>query len=87
MSAHYEISPVLRDEKHFCKDTVTSAGSYDKGIKLNGKLIHLNHRPLRNSGHRGPHTGLSFGHSAYQSLRYGTQRAETPKRSYLRLRK
>lgn len=36
MSAHYEISPVLRDEKHFCKDTVTSAGSYNKGIKLNG---------------------------------------------------
>lgn len=30
--------------------------------------MHLNHMPLHNSGHRGPHTGLSFGHSAYQSL-------------------
>lgn len=30
--------------------------------------MHLNHTPLHNSGHRGPHTGLSFGHSAYQSL-------------------
>lgn len=39
MSAHYEImlaSPVLRDEKRFCKDTVTSAGSYNTRIKLNG---------------------------------------------------
>lgn len=39
MSAHYEImlaSPVLRGEKRFCEHTVTSAGSYNKRIKLNG---------------------------------------------------